>query len=64
MNNSHLSATLTFLRTLAEEGYWGTISIKLEGGKVVHIVRQESIIPSKLILKEQPEKQNDSLQQH
>ena len=53
-SSEELAATLSFLRNLAEEGYWGSVTIKLEGGKIVHIVRQESIIPSTLKSKEEP----------
>ena len=50
------NATVEYLQRLANEGFWGAVTVKFEGGLAVHISRQESIIPSKL--KDNPRKQN------
>ncbi len=42
-------ATIKFLRDLATRDFWGTLTIKLQHGDVVHITREESIPADKLI---------------
>jgi hypothetical protein len=58
-----ITATLAFLRRLAEDGFWGSVTTKFEAGKIVHIVRQESIIPTNLNLKEEP-KPHDNINRY
>ena len=41
-------AAIRFLRDLASRGFWGTLTIKLQHGDVVHITREESIPVEKL----------------
>jgi hypothetical protein len=42
-------ATITYLRDLASKGFWGTLTIKMQHGSVIHITREESIPADKLI---------------
>ena len=42
-------AAIKFLRDLATRGFWGTLTIKLQHGDVVHVTREESIPADKLI---------------
>jgi len=41
-------AAIKFLRDLATSGFWGTLTIKLQHGDVVHLTREESIPADKL----------------
>lgn len=49
-----MSPTLTnkpvsdYLGQLSQTGFYGTIALKYEGGKVVHLRREENIKPSEL----------------
>ncbi len=40
---SATEATIKFLQELSNRGFWGTITIKLQHGDVVHVTREESI---------------------
>jgi hypothetical protein len=46
---------LTFVEQLARAGFWGNITLKLQAGSVVHLVREESLKPEQLI----PEQRNN-----
>lgn len=39
---------LGFLRGLAREQFWGAITLKYEGGRVVHVRREENLKPKEL----------------
>ena len=39
---------LGHVERLAEEGYWGSITFKLQDGRATQIVLEESVIPSQL----------------
>jgi hypothetical protein len=62
-SHQSITATLGLLRKLAEEGCWGSLTAKFEAGKIVHIVRQESIIPINLNFKEEP-KPHDNINRY
>jgi hypothetical protein len=38
----------SFISELADQGFWGNIILKLQGGKVIHITKEESLKPSQL----------------
>ena len=38
----------SFIGELADQGFWGNIILKLQGGKVIHITKEESLKPSQL----------------
>lgn len=40
--------TITYIRQLFAERFWGSITIKFENGEVVHLRREESLLPSKI----------------
>jgi hypothetical protein len=37
-----------YLRSLAEQGFFGAITLKYEAGKVVHVRKEENLKPSDL----------------
>ena len=39
---------LTYLRQLAEQGFWGFLTLKLENGHVVHVRQEENLKPDRL----------------
>jgi len=51
------AAVIDYLRSLAEQGFWGAITLKCEGGKIVHIRKEENLKPSDL--SGTPERLND-----
>ncbi len=38
-------STLTLVRALAEQGFWGVLTLKFQHGEVTHIVKEESLQP-------------------
>lgn len=40
--------TLRYLQKLAEAEFWGSMTLKLEAGRVVHIRKEESLKPNEL----------------
>jgi hypothetical protein len=43
-------AVLGYLRQLLDSGYWGSVSLRMEGPRgIVHVYREESIKPESLI---------------
>jgi hypothetical protein len=40
--------TLEYLRRLAQSQFWGAITLKFEGGVIVHLKKEESLKPSEL----------------
>jgi hypothetical protein len=40
---------VNYIRRLAEEHFWGTISIKLQDGEVIHVTEERSLKPNQLI---------------
>jgi hypothetical protein len=46
---------LGHVERLAEKGYWGSVTVKLQAGRATQIVIEESMIPSQL---EDPKKTN------
>jgi hypothetical protein len=38
----------SFITDLLNQGFWGNITLKLQGGKVIHITKEESLKPSQL----------------
>ena len=43
------ATALAFVERLAKAGFWGTVTLKLQAGNVVHVVREESLKPEQLI---------------
>jgi hypothetical protein len=43
------TAITEYIRMLTQEGFWGTLTIKLQNGQVIHVVREESLKPDQLI---------------
>ena len=41
-------ATHAFLRDLASKRFWGNLTIKFQGGSVIHITKEESLPADKL----------------
>jgi hypothetical protein len=39
---------LVYLQRLAEQGFWGSIRVKLQAGRATQILIEESVIPSEL----------------
>ena len=46
--HSDTEIALAFVRNLAASGFYGTVSLKLEGGRVTHIRQEENFKPSEL----------------
>ena len=40
---------LEYLRSLADQGFWGAITLKYENGEVIHIRKEENLKPSSTI---------------
>lgn len=38
--------TITYLRSLETQHFWGFITLKYESGKIVHLRREENLKPS------------------
>ena len=49
-SNSHEinNAALTFIQHLLDSNYWGSISLRMESGRIVHLYKEESIKPESL----------------
>jgi hypothetical protein len=41
-------SAIDYLRSLAEQGFWGFVTFKLEHGEVVHVRREENLKPAEL----------------
>ena len=41
-------SAIDYLKSLAEQGFWGAVTLKYEGGEVVHIRKEENLKPSSL----------------
>ena len=39
---------IEYIRRLGEQGFFGAITLKYEGGKIVHVRREENLKPSDL----------------
>ena len=39
---------IDYLRTLADQGFWGFLTLKFEHGEVVHLRREENLKPNEL----------------
>ena len=46
--HSDTEVALAFVKSLAAAGFWGNISLKLEGGRITHIRQEENFKPSEL----------------
>ena len=42
-SSSPTDAAIAFICDLAEKGFWGTLTIKMQHGEVIHVVVEESI---------------------
>lgn len=43
-----ISAVFQYLHQLANSNYWGSVSLRMEGGRIVHLYKEESIKPETL----------------
>jgi hypothetical protein len=61
-SNSPISnnAVFQYLHGLADSNYWGSVSLRMEGGRIVHLYKEESIKPEAL-LKESPTSKDEPL---
>jgi hypothetical protein len=50
-------SAIDYLKSLAEQGFFGAITLKYEAGKVVHLRKEENLKPSDL--SGTPERVND-----
>ena len=41
-------SAIDYLRSLAEQGFFGAITLKYEAGKIVHLRKEENLKPSDL----------------
>jgi hypothetical protein len=41
-------SALDYLKSLAEQGFFGAITLKYEAGKIVHLRKEENLKPSDL----------------
>lgn len=48
-NATSANNVFDYLRLLFESGFWGNITLKLQRGQVVHVIREESIQPEQLV---------------
>ena len=46
--HSDTVVALAFVQRLAEAGFWGNISLKLENGRITHVRQEENFKPSEL----------------
>lgn len=45
---SDTSKAIAFVQSLAAEGYWGNVTLKLQGGNVIHVLLEQSLKPNQL----------------
>jgi len=41
-------SVLAYLRSLSNQQFWGAVTLKYEGGEVVHVRKEENLKPSSL----------------
>lgn len=46
--NAATIAALDYLSNLASQKFWGTVTLKFEGGEIVHVKQEENLKPSDL----------------
>ena len=46
--NAQNQTSIDYLRSLAEQGFWGFLTFKFEHGEVVHLRREENLKPAEL----------------
>jgi hypothetical protein len=39
---------IDYLKSLAEQGFWGFLTLKFEHGEIVHVRREENLKPAEL----------------
>ncbi|HZW96132.1 MAG TPA: hypothetical protein VFF64_24520 [Candidatus Eremiobacteraceae bacterium] len=61
MNATNQTA-IDYLWTLADQGFWGFLTLKFEHGEVVHLRREENLKPNELPGKNR--KDYDSIRAH
>jgi hypothetical protein len=42
-------SAIDYLKSLAEQGFWGTVALKFQSGQIIHVVKEESLKPEELI---------------
>jgi hypothetical protein len=56
-----MNQTIRYIEALASGRFWGALTLRFEDGRIVHMKKEESIIPSRLT--EDPRKQHDGSRQ-
>lgn len=46
---NRLEDAVAYMRSLAENGFWGVLELKFQHGSVVHIIKHESLQPEQLV---------------
>jgi hypothetical protein len=46
--NSPNDTALSYIGSLSEQRFWGFLTLKFEGGEIVHVRREENLKPSEL----------------
>ena len=46
---SELANLIAYIGSLAAGSFWGNITIKMQAGRVIHVVREESLKPNQLV---------------
>jgi len=41
-------SAISYIQKLANENFWGTVAVKFEGGRIVHLRKEENLKPSEL----------------
>jgi hypothetical protein len=44
----HGTKVAAYLDSLADTGFWGSVTFKYQGGTLVHVVQEQSLKPSEL----------------
>ena len=55
------SLATAYIRRLSDEGFWGSLTLKFESGKVVHLKKEENLKPEEL--SERPRLSNEQFKE-
>jgi hypothetical protein len=47
LNNTQV--LLDYVQALANQDFWGTLTLKFQHGQIIHVVKEESLKPDQLI---------------
>lgn len=45
---TEITPVIDYIEELAAEGFWGTVTLKFQGGRVFHLTKEESLKPTQL----------------